>query len=87
MELVVHKIQNEYDFNVYKDTVNGFEVVNPFFMFLTPEKNESTYDGLRYFTLKVEDKVLILMPFVLREIPYKLRNTIYYDVISPYGYS
>ncbi len=44
-------------------------------------------DSLRYFLFMKDDRPIILMPFVLRKVKIKGKESSYYDVISPYGYS
>ncbi|MDN3667139.1 GNAT family N-acetyltransferase [Algibacter miyuki] len=87
MKLVFNKILNEEDFNCYLSKVNVFKEVYPFYKVLGDDIYASNGRALRYFTFEVNDKVLIVMPFVIREIDYKLNDKVYYDVISPYGYS
>ncbi|ALJ04045.1 hypothetical protein APS56_02235 [Pseudalgibacter alginicilyticus] len=87
MELQVHKILNDDDLSSYLKHVESFEVINPFYKIWYSYVSENTQDRLKYFTFSdSKGSLLILMPFILREIPYKSDQT-YYDVISPYGYS
>ncbi|AUP77243.1 GNAT family N-acetyltransferase [Flavivirga eckloniae] len=88
MELVINKILNEEDFELYLKTVESFDIINPFYKLLASNIEELLNDKLRYFTLKNDDgEVLVLMPFILRKVPYLEDGQVYYDVISPYGYS
>jgi len=48
---------------------------------------EKESDTLKYFLLEKDEKPIVLMPFVFREINVKGKDYPYYDVISPYGYS
>lgn len=88
MKLTVNKIQDDNDFASYLSIVKLFDVINPFSRFLKSIINEGDGNELGYFTLKDDEgDIKILMPFILRKIPYTVNNTTYYDVISPYGYS
>jgi hypothetical protein len=88
MELIINKILNEDDFKLYLKRVGSFDIINPFYKFLASNIDEVIDDKLRYFTLKNEEgDILILMPFLLRKIPYIDGNQNYFDIISPYGYS
>ncbi|WP_100615843.1 GNAT family N-acetyltransferase [Confluentibacter citreus] len=88
MTLVVNKILNESDFESYLKIVESFDVINPFYKILGSNLNDVINDKLRYFTfLSDSEEVLILMPFILRKVPYKDQSETYFDVISPYGYS
>lgn len=88
MKLVVHKILNEDDFNIYLKYVESFDVINPFYKILGAKIDDVIDDKLRYFTLINDEKeVIILMPFLLRKIPCFFKEADCFDVISPYGYS
>jgi hypothetical protein len=88
MKLVVNKILDKNDFNNYLKTVESFEVINPFYKILGADISNLSDNQLCYFTLFNDDEVLlILMPFLLRKIPYQIEEMPYYDVISPYGFS
>lgn len=88
MKLVVNKISNESDFEAYLKIIESFDIINPFYKILGSDFNEIIEDKLRYFTFINDAKeVLILMPFILRKVPYKDQEETYFDVISPYGYS
>lgn len=45
------------------------------------------FGKLNYFSFEKNDQVIILMPFIIREISNKGHVYPYYDVISPWGYS
>ena len=88
MKLEVHDISNEHDFAQYLQIVESFDVINPFYKILGGDVYHVNNAQLRYFTfLNQVGDILILMPFLLREVPYKDQETTYYDVTSPYGYS
>ncbi|MEN3324134.1 GNAT family N-acetyltransferase [Mariniflexile soesokkakense] len=88
MKLIVNEILTEIDFEEYLKVVESFKIINPFYKILGSSIGEIIDDQLYYFTFtNAEGKILILMPFFLRRIPYKHEEKIYYDVISPYGYS
>ncbi|GGK28908.1 hypothetical protein GCM10007962_23920 [Yeosuana aromativorans] len=88
MKLLVNKISNEADFKHYLTLVESFDIINPFYKILGSNINEIIDDKLRYFTfLDKEGDILILMPFLLRKVPYKDHEVTYFDVVSPYGYS
>ncbi len=89
MKLLVHNISNDADFNLYLKHVESFDIINPFYKLLGANLNEIKEDVVRYFTFvkKDDDTILILMPFLFRKVPYQDQEEIYYDVISPYGYS
>lgn len=67
-------LHNEWDNNVYYSA----EHLQHF------EKN---FEKLKYFLFTKNEKPVILMPFVFREINLKGQKYPYFDVISPYGYS
>ncbi len=48
---------------------------------------EKDSDTLKYFLFEKDNKPIILMPFVFREIKIKDKKHPYFDVTSPYGYS
>jgi hypothetical protein len=89
MKLVVNKILDKNDFINYLKTVESFDIINPFYKILGVNISGFSDDNqLWYFTLLSDDEtLLILMPFLLRKIPYQDEEIPYYDVISPYGYS
>tara|TARA_R110002033_G_scaffold2461_5_gene17054 strand:+ start:26 stop:1123 length:1098 start_codon:yes stop_codon:yes gene_type:complete len=88
MKLLINKILDNDDFNLYLKHVESFAVINPFYKILGSNLNKIIDAQLRYFTF-VNDlgEILILMPFLLRKVPYKDQKETYFDVISPYGYS
>ena len=86
MKLVVNKINNERDFDTYFNTVDTFTRTNPFCKILGTNLDELENEELCYFTYRNDDKIVILMPFLLRRIMNE-SFTDYYDVSSPYGYS
>lgn len=88
MKLVVNKISDENDFNNYLKTVESFKIINPFYKILGANISNLSDNQLCYFALFSDDEtLLILMPFLIRKIPYQDEETPYYDVVSPYGYS
>lgn len=88
MKLLVKNISNSDDFDTYLNDVFSFEVINPFYAVFGTALNDELFESLHYFTfLEESGKILILMPFILRKVPYQVDKTSYYDVVSPYGYS
>ncbi len=88
MKLIVNKILNKEDFDKYLNVVESFDIINPFYKILGSNINEIIQDKLRYFTyVNDNNEILILMPFLLRKVPYKDQEETYFDVVSPYGYS
>ncbi len=67
-------LQKEWDNNVYY----SIEHLKYF---------EKDSDRLRCFILEKDETPIILMPFILRQIEIKGKETSYFDVISPYGYN
>ena len=87
MNLVYSKIQSEADLNEYLSKVNLFKEIYPFYKIIAGNIGELKEDQLGYFTLEENGNILVLMPFILREIEHKVDGETYFDVISPYGYS
>jgi hypothetical protein len=89
MTLHINNITNSEEFDAYLLMVSSFEIVNPFYaVFGATVNDDDLYDSLHYFSFSDDSgKMLILMPFILREVPYQDGETTYYDVVSPYGYS
>lgn len=88
MILTVNKILSEEDFKSYLKLVESFDIINPFYKILGSNIEEIIDDKIRYFTFYNKDEnLLILMPFLLRKVPYNEEDKPYFDVVSPYGYS
>ncbi|MCL5127868.1 GNAT family N-acetyltransferase [Algibacter sp. L4_22] len=87
MNLVYSKIQSEQDLSVYLSKVSLFKEIYPFYKIISGYLKEQEKEQLCYFTLEENGNVLILMPFILREINHKVAGETYFDVVSPYGYS
>ncbi|WP_405292886.1 GNAT family N-acetyltransferase [Algibacter sp. Ld11] len=87
MNLVYSKIQSEEDLSEYLTKVNLFKEIYPFYKIITGNIHDLKESHLGYFTLEENGNILILMPFIFREIDYKVEGETYFDVISPYGYS
>jgi len=88
MKLQIKNISNKEDFGAYLELVSSFDVINPFYVIYGATLVDDLFDALHYFTFYNDlGKVLVLMPFILRKVPYQDGETTYYDVVSPYGYS
>jgi len=87
MNLFYHQIKNEKDLNTYFSKVNLFKKKHPYYKIVAGNLSELKNEQLCYFTLEVKQEVKIVMPFIIREIDFKIEGNTYFDVISPYGYS
>jgi len=88
MKLHINNITNKEDFCTYLEVVSSFDVNNPFYAIYGATLGNELFDALHYFTFCNDvGQVHVLMPFILRKVPYQDGETIYYDVVSPYGYS
>ena len=88
MKLHINNISNQEDFDTYLEIVSSFDVINPFYAIYGATLDDELFDALHYFTFSNDvGKVFVLMPFILRKVPHHHGETIYYDVVSPYGYS
>ena len=74
--------------NAYLKIVTTFDVINPFYAVYGATLTNDLFDTLHYFTFQDDlNNILVLMPFILRKVPYQDGDITYYDVVSPYGYS
>ncbi len=87
-ELLVKNLVSDLDIKEYKTLLKEEWDNNAYYSFeyLTYFTNNA-YSKLKYFLFKSIDAPIILMPFILREIRINEKETSYFDVVSPYGYS
>ncbi len=87
VDFVANKIENEEDLEKYKKIVNSLNNANPFYKTELLGTSDMNMHQLCYFVLKKENVPAIVMPFYERNILINGEETLYKDVISPYGYS
>jgi hypothetical protein len=87
MNLLYYQIKNEQDLNIYLSKVDLFKKKYPYYKIVASNLNELKQEQLCYFTLELKGEVIVLMPFRIREIDFKIGDETYFDIISPYGYS
>ncbi len=86
-ELETFDLRTTKDIQTYKAYLENFKGYNAFYKIeLFSVKNTET-EKLKYFILKKGTQPLILMPFSLRKIIIRDKDTSYSDVSSFYGYS
>jgi hypothetical protein len=80
-------IRNDEDVKTYKNILKNFSGLNPFYSLEYCQHSE--LKKMNYFLFKKNDKYIILLPIFLNEITAftNNKNTKYYDVTSPYGFS
>ncbi len=88
VKLIVNEVSDDNDIKLYHKYIDKLEGDNPFFKIrvLNSYKNHEK-DKFRYFVYLKDNTPLIVMPFYYREIYINNKQTPYFDVCSPYGYS
>ena len=86
--LECHNLNSSKDIIAYKDILRNFDGYDVFYKIDLINTNTQTNEQKKYFILKDKSNAIVLMPFIQRTIPINTTSpTIYYDVVSPYGYS
>ncbi len=90
LDLRVYKLKSDKDivqYNIHLDSLS----FNPFYKIelIKPWVQNQKIEKLYYFVMSKENKILILMPFIIREINAIISSekSKLMDVCSPYGYS
>jgi hypothetical protein len=76
-----------YDFKNYQSLCAKINNDNPFFKFDLSLNNNSSRNQIKYFLLSKNNKPIIIMAIIVRQIFINESLTEFKDVISPYGYS
>ncbi|MBP2832002.1 GNAT family N-acetyltransferase [Aquimarina sp. U1-2] len=87
-ELIVKDLNSDKEIEEYKTHLkkewNNNVYYSYEYLIYFIDKRSST---LKYFLFKSFDEIVVLMPFIVRDITIDNKRTSYFDVISPYGYS
>ncbi|MDP5232008.1 MAG: NeuD/PglB/VioB family sugar acetyltransferase [Cellulophaga sp.] len=75
------------DIEQYKKYLLNFKGYDAFYKTELFDAKSTETDQLKYFILKKEEEVLVLMPFSMRKIIIHSKDTSYSDVSAFYGYS
>lgn len=87
-ELVCFDLKTKSDLKNYKLKLNNFKGYDSFYKIELLNFENTEVEKLKYFVLtKKKEEIVILMPFLLRNITIHNKNNKYYDVSSFYGYS
>lgn len=87
LDLKVNELSSENSINDYKSLLNLEWNNNIYYSYEYLVYYENEHQKLRYFLLEQNGNPVILMPFFVRSIPSIYdKTTIYFDVITPYGY-
>lgn len=85
--LICFDLKTNKDIEDYKKRLKNFEGYDAFYKIELLNIKNTQKDQLKYFILKKNEEVLVLMPFSFRKIIIREKDTGYYDVSSFYGYS
>ncbi len=87
LELLVRDLSNPEDQELYAQNLAKYWDSYPYasMAYLSHHLNEN--DRPIAFELRHGSETLALMPMILRKVPNRVDGEVYYDVISPYGYS
>ncbi|QWX84792.1 NeuD/PglB/VioB family sugar acetyltransferase [Cellulophaga sp. HaHaR_3_176] len=86
-KLNCHDLITEEDIATYKKQLTNFDGFDAFYKPELFSIKNTEQEKLKYFTLEKNNETLFLMPFSLRKIIIKEKDTTYKDVSSFYGYS
>jgi sugar O-acyltransferase (sialic acid O-acetyltransferase NeuD family) len=86
-ELACFDLKTATDIEIYKENLRNFKGYDAFYKIEQFSIKNTEKEHLKYFVLIKEEEVLVLMPFALRKITIRDKNTTYNNVSSFYGYS
>ena len=84
--LEAYPLLSEKDIDQYKNFLKLFPK-NPLYNIELLSFGKEEHEELMYFVLMKDGSPIILMPFYYRKVVFMGKETGYYDVSSPYGYS
>lgn len=85
--IACYSLTSSDDVKRYQKFLNNFEGFDVFYKVELINTGTDTNQEKKYFVLKDKDKAIVLMPFIQRNITVNNNKTIYFDAVSPYGYS
>jgi uncharacterized NAD(P)/FAD-binding protein YdhS len=80
-------LNTEFKIQKYKVLLNTNWNNNIYYSYDHLKYFENKTSSLKYFLLKINGQVKIIMPIILRQIIINKEPSNYYDAITPYGYS